>query len=520
MSPRARDQSLDPPDKGEEHQHELERFVPERDSALIAYEHVHRYALACALYGEGRILDLACGSGHGTRLLRDAGLEVFALDIDLTEARRAAPAICARAEGLPFADESFAGLVCFETIEHLKEPARLTAEMARVLEPHGVALISTPDRRVFTDRMGNDNPYHISEMDREELLARLQEDFEHVALYGQSVWAGSWIARLDDAGRPPSTQKRTFRLSSADIRDGGGALSAPWVGRDDEAPPVPMYLLAVCARQKKPFERALSKIGGDRLLHDPRQRLLGSHLDSQASLVMRDQEIDSQARHARNLEAALASRTAGLEAHIRDLDREVEFRDERIEGLKGHLSNLESELRERDLRVDGLEDHARNLGAELAERNDRVEHLETHAHQLDVELGKRDERVKCLEGHQANLEGELREHLERVAGLEAHVRNLEPELGVRAARVEALEEHIRNLDHLLDEARSHASNTEAIAAERLSQLSAIESESARSREELAREKERAEASEAALAEIRSTPWYRLLSRLGRVGPAE
>jgi len=45
---------------------------------------------------------------------------------------------------LPFKDAVFDTVLCNEVLEHVPEPARLMAEVARVLKPGGVLLLTTP----------------------------------------------------------------------------------------------------------------------------------------------------------------------------------------------------------------------------------------------------------------------------------------------------------------------------------------------------------------------------------------
>jgi SAM-dependent methyltransferase len=98
----------------------------------------------------GRYLDLGCSAGLYTRglaaRLGDRG-EVVGIDISpsmLKEAARrarkmgTAPSLArADAENLPFADASFAGVVCGGSLNEFGDPARTLRERRRVLEPGG-----------------------------------------------------------------------------------------------------------------------------------------------------------------------------------------------------------------------------------------------------------------------------------------------------------------------------------------------------------------------------------------------
>ncbi|MDT9682452.1 methyltransferase domain-containing protein [Streptomyces sp. TRM76323] len=89
------------------------------------------------------VLDCGAGTGIATRLLRDRGARVVALEPGAgmaAELRRAAPEIpLVRGEGdhLPFADSSF-DVIAYAQAWHWTDPDRSVPEALRVLRPHGV----------------------------------------------------------------------------------------------------------------------------------------------------------------------------------------------------------------------------------------------------------------------------------------------------------------------------------------------------------------------------------------------
>lgn len=114
-----------------------------------------------------RCLDVGCGEGHNTRLLRDRGGVVTALDLSATfvaAASRAAPDIAhLRADGtrLPFADAVFDVVTAFMSLMDMTDPDAAIADAARVLRPGGRLQFSithpvnvTPMRRWLTDEHG------------------------------------------------------------------------------------------------------------------------------------------------------------------------------------------------------------------------------------------------------------------------------------------------------------------------------------------------------------------------------
>jgi SAM-dependent methyltransferase len=177
-----------------------ERFVPsERRGELIETEHLARYWWASTLVAGRRVLDAGCGVGYGTALLARAGA-ADAVGIDVSDEAVAAAAaanpelefVQADVHDLPFPDDRFDVVVCFEVIEHVERQDEAIAELARVLTPDGVLAISSPNRGVYP----TGNPHHVHEYRPDELHAALSVHFAHVELHRQHDWVASAV--LDD----------------------------------------------------------------------------------------------------------------------------------------------------------------------------------------------------------------------------------------------------------------------------------------------------------------------------------
>jgi SAM-dependent methyltransferase len=96
---------------------------------------------ALARFASGRVLDVGCGGRPYERRL-PAGVRYVGVDVPASRASH--PDSWALAEGLPFAAGSFDLVLCTQVLEHLPDPATATAEMARVLRPGGVLVLTAP----------------------------------------------------------------------------------------------------------------------------------------------------------------------------------------------------------------------------------------------------------------------------------------------------------------------------------------------------------------------------------------
>ena len=140
-------------------------------NAMDAAEHFVRYAAAKGLAPGRRVLDIACGEGYGSWLLREWGAsEVVGVDVS-DEAIAAANTQFAR-EGVRFllsdasrvcdllGEERFDLIVCFETIEHVPDPASLLRAIRLLASPEAIILVSCPNDHVATEP-GESNPFHL-----------------------------------------------------------------------------------------------------------------------------------------------------------------------------------------------------------------------------------------------------------------------------------------------------------------------------------------------------------------------
>lgn len=154
-----------------------ERFIPNEELLTdeIGYEHLHRYHAAALVVKGKSVLDIACGEGYGSHILAMNAASVIGVDIDPESIELAVNKysknagnlqfVIGQANAIPSGDNLFDIVIAFETIEHLDEKMQndFITEIKRVLRPDGTLIISTPDKKNYSDRFGHHNEFHTRE---------------------------------------------------------------------------------------------------------------------------------------------------------------------------------------------------------------------------------------------------------------------------------------------------------------------------------------------------------------------
>ncbi len=126
-----------------------QRGQPSWKPATEVYEALIRETLRPGF----RVLDLGCGRGGVLEQLSGAVSEPIGIDPDgrsLVEHRLPTlPRMAALADAIPLAAASVDCIVCSWVLEHLAEPERVFAEVARCLRPDGTFIFLTPNARSF-----------------------------------------------------------------------------------------------------------------------------------------------------------------------------------------------------------------------------------------------------------------------------------------------------------------------------------------------------------------------------------
>jgi ubiquinone/menaquinone biosynthesis C-methylase UbiE len=175
----------------------------------IMAEHLHRYALAVGHVKGLIVLDIASGEGYGTHLLSTAAKMVYGVDLSQEAIFHAAAKYQKNnlqfkhgsATAIPLEDHCIDVITSFETIEHHDLHEEMMLECKRVLKPGGLLIISSPEKKYYTDLPNYRNPYHVKELYEQEFRTLLLKHFSNINFLNQKyVTASVIIAEHGTAG--------------------------------------------------------------------------------------------------------------------------------------------------------------------------------------------------------------------------------------------------------------------------------------------------------------------------------
>jgi SAM-dependent methyltransferase len=322
-----------------------ERFIPDQmGEGMVAAEHLCRYWWAAQFAPGRRVLDAGCGIGYGSNMLAEAGAaEVHGVDI-------AEPVIEAAAQGagpgvtfttgdvaaLDLDAESSDLVVCFEVIEHVVDTDAVLDELARVLAPGGLLLISSPNR----DRYVPGNPHHRYEFLPDELKAELERRFKQVRLLRQHDWLASAI--LEDgafagAGGAPIDGLQVRKLVG---HEPGAETYTLALASDGELPASAMPLTLTHTMELRQWMEHFH--AQDRTLREQAEELrrLQTLDRERGDLRLRLEQAEKELARIPDLEIA-ARRAEALEQRLQSLEgvqQRLEGVNQALEDVKGSPS--------------------------------------------------------------------------------------------------------------------------------------------------------------------------------------
>lgn len=425
-----------------------ERFVP-TEAGEIRHEHFHRYAW-CAPLVEGKdVLDVACGEGYGSVILAGHAQSVIGIDIS-EEAIQHASHTYGSITNLRFAagdasrislpDASVDVVVSFETIEHLLQQEEMLESIRRVLRPDGFLVMSSPNKRVYSELSGHHNEFHVKELSFDELDDLLRRTFDNIRYYGHRLAVGSAIAPLQGQQNWHAYQAFT---------DTAGGIEPRVLSMQD-----PVYYIAIAAGFAADLPEAHPSI-----LYSEKEDLYQHHREVARWAKSLDVELDNIRESLRSEQSRQAEAVAwakSLEGELtqarydhRTAQTELEQRTVWAKNLDAELGQSRSLLEERNRELEERTVWAISLDAEVSQlresyaalqlANDEIGSrailLEADVERLKIALAGRNDDIAEQTFRQQQSIAEIKSLQEMCTSLRRSLR--QAELNARSAELEA-----------------------------------------------------------------------------------
>lgn len=338
-----------------------ERFVPGIDNEELTIEHMQRYRSVLSIVAGKTVVDIASGEGYGSNMLASVALHVTGIDISSEAVKNASEKykrenldyMVGDVAEIPLETGSVDVVVSFETIEHVSEEKQkqFLAEAKRVLKADGVLIISTPNKKIYSDKYNYHNEFHIKEFYREEFEKFIGDKFTNTVFYNQYDEVAN-VIESDVAGE-------SGKIFKANGRDGKYYIVVASDGK------LPILDRVAAIREEEEYSRCkdyilrLQKEEEDRNLHIKK-------LDAEIS------EKNLYIEQLRQTEIRNKEQLKKLDSEKQDLEDKVSGLEQEISGQKQEVSRLEQELRNKQGHIELLLESERELERLKAQMNRRL----------------------------------------------------------------------------------------------------------------------------------------------------
>lgn len=347
-----------------------ERFVPGIDDPELEIEHYQRYNSILDIVKNKVVVDAACGEGYGTAIIGKVAKKVVGIDIDERAVKRAKENygndVVTFQQGdvsnLPLADGSVDVFVSFETIEHINEELQIKflSEVKRVLNKNGIFIISSPNKKIYSDLFNYHNEFHVHELYKEEFVNLLQARFENIKLFNQYFEVASVIDSNSSYQDTALYEKNREKYRS----DGKYFIA---VASDDEIDDI--VIQSVYLSEQVTYRNNIKRI-----------------LDLQEEEEFRNKHIHT------------------LDQHIEELGKGIQWRDGQIQDKEEALEKCKAEIQQKE--------------AEIQQKEAELEKHKDDGIAYQYELEQKNKMVYDKDVHIANLENIIRAHERSICELQ------------------------------------------------------------------------------------------------------
>jgi 2-polyprenyl-3-methyl-5-hydroxy-6-metoxy-1,4-benzoquinol methylase len=212
----------------------------------------------CENFKEGTILDVGCGNGKQAQHLGSIGVNIYGVDIDENEIKRATDSN--KYENVEFAcqdikditDIKYPGILLSEVLEHTAEPLEFLNELYRLCEDDGFLIITVPHGYCLKETL----MAGILFLKKNKVVERIVKWYKDIIGRNEEYNDSPHLQRFTLKKIQPLFEKSGFTIKefhSSDILMGFFWMYLPWL-------PIPYFM--------RRFERNITKYFSYKLLGD------------------------------------------------------------------------------------------------------------------------------------------------------------------------------------------------------------------------------------------------------------
>ena len=158
----------------------------------------------------GKLLDIGCAEGALLKWAERRGYETYGVDIsdfainEISYRKLSQTQLSvANINSLPFVDNYFDIITCFDVLEHLEDPVIGLWEISRCLSRQGLLVMSTPNinskGRTWKGENwhGNRNPTHLSLLSPERWIALIEQSkLKSIDVFYDCLWDSPYLKKI------------------------------------------------------------------------------------------------------------------------------------------------------------------------------------------------------------------------------------------------------------------------------------------------------------------------------------
>lgn len=167
-------------------------------------EQFHRYSIASELARGKVVLEIGSGEGYGSNLVAQTARHVVAMDVMPRLVKHVQTKhrndklfiVGGRYTEIPLATSCVDLVMSFDAIKPLDQGESMMAEIARVLRPGGIVIISSPHKYEYSDLFTHQHSSQFTPDCMSDCESLLRSKFRNVAVFAQRTALGSYVVPL------------------------------------------------------------------------------------------------------------------------------------------------------------------------------------------------------------------------------------------------------------------------------------------------------------------------------------